>query len=335
MNPFEGTTILITGGTGSFGQHFTKYALAHWNPAAIRIYSRDELKQHDMARAIPDEKLRFFLGDVRDSSRLRRAVEGAQIVIHAAALKQVPACEYNPFEAIKTNILGTQNVAEVCIDVGVQKAVALSTDKAVSPANLYGATKLCAEKLFVQSNVYTGTRPTRLSCVRYGNVVGSRGSVVPVFREQIGHGELTITDARMTRFWITLDQAVEFVAACIGRMRGGEVFIPRIPSTRVVDLAEAIAPGLPIRYTGIRPGEKLHEALLTAEEARHSVDAGDHLVIEPEHPFWTTATDNGRRALPEGYSYTSDSNDVWLDVVTLRQLLGETQPVAETTLASR
>jgi UDP-N-acetylglucosamine 4,6-dehydratase len=333
MNPFEGHTILLTGGTGSFGQHFTRYALAKWNPAAIRIYSRDELKQYDMARAIPDDRLRFFIGDVRDSARLRRAGEGADIVVHAAALKQVPACEYNPFEAIKTNVLGTQNVAEMCIDAGVHRAVALSTDKAVSPANLYGATKLCAEKLFVQSNVYAGTRPTRLSCVRYGNVVGSRGSVVPVFRDQVGRGELTITDERMTRFWITLDQAVEFVAACISRMRGGEVFIPRLPSMRVVDLAEAIAPGMPITYTGIRPGEKLHEALLTAEESRHTVDRKDHLIIEPEHPFWDSDSTDGQR-LPEGYTYTSDNNDTWLDVDKLRRLLGETQRVAETSLAS-
>ncbi len=274
MNAFEGRTILLTGGTGSFGQHFTRTALARWNPAAIRVFSRDELKQSVMEREIDDERLRFLLGDVRDRDRLRRAVDGVDIVIHAAALKQVPACEYNPFEAVRTNILGAQNVAEACIDAGVRRAVALSTDKAVSPTNLYGATKLCAERLFVQSNVYAGAHQTRLSCVRYGNVVGSRGSVVPLFTDQAASGELTVTDERMTRFWITLDQAVQFVADSVARMQGGELFIPKIPSMRVLDLAEAIAPGARIRYTGIRPGEKLHEALLTPEEARHTVDAG-------------------------------------------------------------
>jgi UDP-N-acetylglucosamine 4,6-dehydratase/5-epimerase len=324
VNAFEGRTILLTGGTGSFGQHFARVALARWNPAAIRIYSRDELKQYDMSRAIPDERLRFLIGDVRDGERLRRAAEGADIVIHAAALKQVPACEYNPFEAVKTNILGTQNVASACIDAGVERAVALSTDKAVSPANLYGATKLCAEKLFVQSNVYAGPRQTSLACVRYGNVVGSRGSVVPLFREQSATGVLTVTDQRMTRFWITLDQAVEFVARSVARMRGGEVFIPKLPSVRIVDLAEALAPGVPVQYTGIRPGEKLHESLITGEESRHTVDDGDCYIVEPEHAFWEVRADPGSRAVPEGFTYTSDENQEWLDVVALRELLGVT-----------
>jgi len=275
-----------------------------------------------MAQAIDDDRLRFLLGDVRDLERLRRAAEGADVVVHAAALKQVPACEYNPFEAVKTNILGTQNVAAACIDVGVERAVALSTDKAVSPANLYGATKLCAEKLFVQANVYAGSRPTRLSCVRYGNVVGSRGSVVPLFQEQAKAGRLTITDRRMTRFWITLDQAVEFVARSVERMRGGEVFIPKIPSMHVTDLAAAIAPEAEIRYTGIRPGEKLHEALITIEESRHTTDHGDCYVVEPEQPFWGERRTTTGHPVPEGFAYTSDSNDAWLDVESLRQLLG-------------
>ena len=324
MNAFEGRTILLTGGTGSFGQHFARVALARWNPAAIRIYSRDELKQYDMSRAIPDERLRFLIGDIRDAERLRRAAEGADIVIHAAALKQVPACEYNPFEAVKTNILGTQNVASACIDAGVERTVALSTDKAVSPANLYGATKLCAEKLFVQSNVYAGPRQTSLACVRYGNVVGSRGSVVPLFREQSTSGVLTITDQRMTRFWITLDQAVEFVARSVARMRGGEVFIPKLPSVRIVDLAEALAPGVPVQYTGIRPGEKLHESLITGEESRHTVDDGDCYVVEPKHASWGVRADPASRAVPEGFTYTSDENQEWLDVTALRELLGVT-----------
>jgi len=329
VNIFEGRTILITGGTGSFGQHFTRTLLERWSPAAIRIFSRDELKQFEMARRIDDDRLRFLIGDVRDRDRLRRAVQGVDIVVHAAALKQVPACEYNPFEAVRTNILGAQNVAEVCIDAGIPRAVALSTDKAVSPANLYGATKLCAERLFIQANVYAAAHATRLSCVRYGNVVGSRGSVIPVFLDQAQSGELTVTDERMTRFWITLDQAVQFVAECLTRMQGGELFIPKIPSMRVLDLAEAVAPGLPIRYTGIRPGEKLHESLITPEEARHTLDAGWSYVVEPEHPFW------GGREVPEAtpvaedFVYSSDRNTEWLDVESLRNLLAAGHTAAE------
>jgi UDP-N-acetylglucosamine 4,6-dehydratase len=333
VNVFEGQTILLTGGTGSFGQHFTATALARWNPAAIRVFSRDELKQSEMARKIEDPRLRFLLGDVRDRDRLRRAVDGVDIVIHAAALKQVPACEYNPFEAVRTNILGAQNVAEVCIDAGVRRAMALSTDKAVSPANLYGATKLCAERLFVQSNVYAGTHQTRLSCVRYGNVVGSRGSVVPLFTDQAASGELTVTDERMTRFWITLDQAVQFVADSISRMQGGELFIPKIPSMRVLDLAEAIAPAARIRYTGIRPGEKLHEALLTPEEARHTLDAATCYVVEPEHPFWGGRGIPGATPVAEDFLYTSDRNTEWLDVTALRGLLAQTSGTAEPAVA--
>jgi UDP-N-acetylglucosamine 4,6-dehydratase len=329
VNAFEGRTILLTGGTGSFGQHFTRTALARWNPAAIRVFSRDELKQSVMEREIDDERLRFLLGDVRDRDRLRRAVDGVDIVIHAAALKQVPACEYNPFEAVRTNILGAQNVAEVCIDAGVRRAVALSTDKAVSPTNLYGATKLCAERLFVQSNVYAGAHETRLSCVRYGNVVGSRGSVVPLFTDQAGSGELTVTDERMTRFWITLDQAVQFVADSVARMQGGELFIPKIPSMRVLDLAEAIAPGARIRYTGIRPGEKLHEALLTPEEARHTVDAGGCYIVEPEHAFWGDGRIPDATPVAEDFLYTSDRNTEWLDVAALRELLIPTSGTVE------
>jgi UDP-N-acetylglucosamine 4,6-dehydratase len=321
LNYFEGRTILLTGGTGSFGHHFTRTALDHWDPRTIRIFSRDELKQSEMQRSFDDDRLRFLIGDVRDRDRLRRAVAGADIVIHAAAMKQVPACEYNPFEAVQTNILGTQNVAEACIEAGIPRAVALSTDKAVSPASLYGATKLCAEKLFVQANVYAGPNDVRLSCVRYGNVVGSRGSVVPLFRNQAGTGELTVTDERMTRFWITLDQAVQLVADSVATMAGGEVFIPKIPSTRVVDLAEAIAPGVAIRYTGIRPGEKLHEVLIASDEARHTYDMDWCYVVVPEDPFWgSRATTHGTRVAEEFY-YSSDSNTEWLDVNQLRELL--------------
>ncbi|MBJ7596054.1 MAG: UDP-N-acetylglucosamine 4,6-dehydratase (inverting) [Candidatus Dormibacteraeota bacterium] len=329
MNVFDGRTILVTGGTGSFGNHFTRALLAHANPAAVRIFSRDELKQSEMARRIDDPRLRFLIGDVRDRDRLRRAVDGVDIVVHAAALKQVPACEYNPFEAVRTNILGAQNVAEVCIDAGVPRAVALSTDKAVSPANLYGATKLCAERLFIQANVYAGAHQTLLSCVRYGNVVGSRGSVIPLFLDQASSGELTVTDERMTRFWITLDQAVAFVVECISRMQGGELFIPKIPSMRVLELAEAVAPGLPIRYTGIRPGEKLHESLITPEEARHTLDAGWCYVVEPEHQFWGGRQIPGATPVAEDFVYSSDRNTEWLDVDALRGLLASGQRIAE------
>jgi UDP-N-acetylglucosamine 4,6-dehydratase len=333
VNYFEGRTILLTGGTGSFGHHFTRTALSQWNPKTIRIFSRDELKQSEMQRSFDDDRLRFLIGDVRDHERLRRAVDGVDIVIHAAAMKQVPACEYNPFEAVQTNILGTQNVAEACIEAGIPRAVALSTDKAVSPASLYGATKLCAEKLFVQANVYAGPSDVRLSCVRYGNVVGSRGSVVPLFRNQAAGGELTVTDKRMTRFWITLDQAVQLVADCVATMAGGEVFIPKIPSTRVVDLAEAIAPGVSIRYTGIRPGEKLHEVLITSDEARHTFDKDWCYVVVPEHPFWgARATSNGAH-VAEDFHYSSDSNTEWLDVDDLRALLAKWPAEAPTDMS--
>ena len=333
MNYFEGRTILLTGGTGSFGHHFTRTALSQWNPRTIRIFSRDELKQSEMQRSFDDDRLRFLIGDVRDHERLRRAVDGVDIVIHAAAMKQVPACEYNPFEAVQTNILGTQNVAEACIEAGIPRAVALSTDKAVSPASLYGATKLCAEKLFVQANVYAGPNDVRLSCVRYGNVVGSRGSVVPLFRNQAAAGELTVTDKRMTRFWITLDQAVQLVADCVATMAGGEVFIPKIPSTRVVDLAEAIAPGVSIRYTGIRPGEKLHEVLITSDEARHTFDKDWCYVVVPEHPFWGSRATSDGAHVAEDFHYSSDSNTEWLDVDDLRTLLAKWPAEAPTDLS--
>jgi UDP-N-acetylglucosamine 4,6-dehydratase len=326
----EGRTILVTGGTGSFGQHFVRTALAHSDPRAVRIFSRDELKQAQMAQDIRDDRVRYLLGDVRNVDRLRRAVVGVDIVVHAAALKQVPACEYNPFEAIQTNILGAQNVAEACLDAQVGRAVALSTDKAVNPVNLYGATKLCAEKLFIQANVYSGKKTTRFSCIRYGNVIGSRGSVVPLFQSQAPSGELTVTDARMTRFWISLDQAVQFVVDCLGRMRGGEVFVPKIPSMKVVDLAAAVGPGLPIRFTGIRPGEKLHEALLTPEEARRTLDTGDAYIVQPEHPFWDGGAMPGSAPVAEDFVYTSQRNTSWLGVDDLRRMVG---PAPETAVA--
>lgn len=316
-------TVLVTGGTGSFGTAFVARMLADHPGITVRVFSRDELKQSELAERFGhDPRLRFFLGDVRDLPRLRRAMRGADYVVHAAAMKQVPACEYNPFEAVQTNVLGSQHIVDAAIDAGVRRVVALSTDKAVNPVNLYGATKLCEEKLIVQGNAYAGSGGTTFACVRYGNVVGSRGSVVPLFRRQADQGRLTITDERMTRFWITLDQAVDLVLFALDRMVGGEVFIPKIPSMRVTDLADAIAPGVGYDVVGIRPGEKLHEALLTSDEARHSVDAGDVYVVLPEHPWWSDRPAwSDASPLPADYSYTSDANDWWLDADELRKLL--------------
>ena len=280
--------VLVTGGTGSFGKKFIEVMLQEYHPAKLIVYSRDELKQHEMRGAGFDHpSLRYFIGDVRDLQRLVRAFNGVDIVIHAAALKQVPACEYNPMEAIKTNILGSSNVIEAALDAGVKKVLALSTDKAVNPVNLYGATKLCAEKLFVQSNTYAAGSATRFSCVRYGNVVGSRGSVVPLFIKQRQNGKLTITDERMTRFWISLEQGVRFVIRCIEQMYGGEVFVPKIPSMKMIDLAKAVAPEAEIDVIGIRPGEKLHEVLISEDEARLTIELPDMFVVQPAVTFWS------------------------------------------------
>lgn len=308
-----GKTLLVTGGTGSFGRKFAELVLREYQPKALRIYSRDELKQMEMRLQYgDDERLRFLIGDVRDRDRLFRAMQGVDIVVHAAALKQVPAAEYNPIEAVKTNIMGAVNVIDAAIDAGVPKVIALSTDKAVYPVNLYGATKLVAEKLFIQGNSYAGARGTRFSIVRYGNVVGSRGSVVPLFLSQRQNGTLTLTDPRMTRFWITLEQGVRFVLRCLEWMRGGEVFVPKIPSMRLVDLAEAIAPEAEKVFTGIRPGEKLGEVLLTQEEARRAVEYPDYFVVQPEHPFWSKDACQDGTPLPDGFVYSSETNTWWL-----------------------
>ncbi|MFQ5458408.1 MAG: UDP-N-acetylglucosamine 4,6-dehydratase (inverting) [Myxococcota bacterium] len=320
---FKDKVILLTGGTGSFGRAFTRRLVGDHAFRALRIFSRDELKQSEMRKAIGDPRLRFLLGDVRDRERLYRAMSGVDIVIHAAALKQIPAAEYNPFEAVKTNILGAQNIIDAAIDSGVEKVVALSTDKAVNPVNLYGATKLCAEKIIVQGNAYTGGRGTRLSCVRYGNVVGSRGSVIPLFREQRETGTVTVTDPRMTRFWITLDEAVDFVLNSIDRLHGGEVFVPVLPSMKVTDLARAMAPECQIKEIGIRPGEKLHEVMVTEDEARHTLRYDRFFVLEPEHPWWKSEKWEGGEALPDGYRYSSDNNTEWLTVDELRKMIGE------------
>jgi UDP-N-acetylglucosamine 4,6-dehydratase len=315
--------ILITGGTGSFGKKFTKILLAEKNPKKVIIFSRDELKQHEMRVAgYNDPRLRYFIGDVRDRERLVRAMHGVDIVVHAAALKQVPACEYNPMEAIKTNIIGTSNVIEAALDAGVGKVLALSTDKAVSPANLYGGTKLVAEKLVIQSNAYAAGTATRYSCVRYGNVVGSRGSIVPLFLKQRASGKITVTDERMTRFWLSLEQGVHFVITCIEQMEGGEVFVPKIPSTKVVDLVRAIAPEAQIEIIGIRPGEKLHEDLLSADEARHAIELDKMYVVQPAEATWFGYSwkDKGK-PLAEGFSYTSENNTEWLDVEGIKKYI--------------
>lgn len=326
---WERQTILLTGGTGSFGKHFCKIMLEKYHPKVIRIYSRDELKQHEMRQQIDDDSIRYFIGDVRDSDRLRRAMEGADLVVHAAALKQVPSCEYNPLEAIKTNIFGAKNIIDAAIDTKVKKVVALSSDKAVNPVNLYGATKLCADKIFINGNSYSGPRGTRFSCVRYGNVIGSRGSVVPLFKEQKKLGKITITDERMTRFWITLDQAVELVVQAFNYMQGGEVFVPRIPSMKILDLAKTIAPECEIEVIGIRPGEKIHEILITEEEGRNTRAYNGMYVIMPNYSWWERQNYKNGENLPGGFIYASNLNDQWLSRDDLEQILFGVSPLEE------
>jgi UDP-N-acetylglucosamine 4,6-dehydratase len=314
--------VLVTGGTGSFGRKFVEVMLRDHRPHKLIIFSRDELKQHEMRAAGFDHpSLRYFIGDVRDPARLERAFSGVTVVVHAAALKQVPACEYNPFEAIQTNIMGGKNVIDAAINQGVKRILALSSDKAVNPINLYGATKLCAEKMFVQANAYAGGRDTRFSSGRYGNVVGSRGSVIPVFLEQRKTGKITITDPRMSRFWITLDQGVRFVIHCIEQMHGGEIFVPKIPSMTLLEMARTVAPGCEVEYVGIRPGEKLHEVLVSDDEARHTVELEDMYVIQPVHPWWKTGNWAHAKPLPDGFRYTSDTNSQWLTPGDLESLL--------------
>ncbi|KQC04390.1 MAG: UDP-N-acetylglucosamine 4,6-dehydratase (inverting) [Methanoculleus sp. SDB] len=322
MQYFDDKTILITGGTGSFGRAFVESLLKENDPQSVRIYSRGELLQYETERLFPDKRLRFFIGDVRDKERLSRAMNGVDIVIHAAALKHVPICEYNPIEAVKTNINGAINIIDAAIDNNVDRVLGLSTDKAVHPVNLYGATKMVAEKLFVQGNSYSGDeRDTKFSCVRYGNVVGSRGSVIPLFLSQKNTGKITITDERMTRFWLTLEEGVRFVQQSIERMTGGEIFVPRIPSMKVTDLARAIVPDAEVEIIGIRPGEKLHEILITEDEARHTKEYDTYYSIEPELKFWGEKTGDGGRPLPEGYRYASNTNTQWLDIDDLNQMV--------------
>jgi UDP-N-acetylglucosamine 4,6-dehydratase len=321
---FEGKSVLITGATGSFGQVCARVLLDHHGPARVVVLSRDELKQHEMAARFRDARLRFFLGDVRDNMRLHRAFDGVDVVIHAAALKQVPAAEYNPIEAIRTNINGAANVIDAALDRGVSRVIALSTDKAANPVNLYGATKLCSDKLFVAANSYAGGKGTRFAVVRYGNVVGSRGSVIPFFLERRATGVLPVTDPRMTRFWITLSQGVEFVLASLERMHGGELFVPKIPSMRITDLARAVAPECRLEVTGIRPGEKLHEVMIPEDDARQAIEFDDHYVIQPAFPWWDAEAFRGRlggRPCPDGFRYASDTNTDWLGVDDLRRMI--------------
>lgn len=322
----DNKTILITGGTGSFGKCFTKYVLTHYNPKKIIIYSRDEFKQFIMQGEFREyaDKLRFFIGDVRDKERLQRAFEGVDYVVHAAALKQVPACEYNPNEAIKTNIHGAQNVIDAALDTNVKKVVALSTDKAVNPVNLYGGTKLVSDKLFIAANAYAGTKDINFSIVRYGNVAGSRGSVIPKFYDMIKKGatELTITDFRMTRFWISLTQGVELVIKALEEATGGETFISKIPSFKITDLAEAMLPGCIQKEIGIYPGEKLHEIMVTVEDSSTTYEYEKHFIVYPQ----VTWNDKqkiapGGKKVEEGFSYSSDNNTEWLTVEQIRELI--------------
>lgn len=309
-------TILITGGTGSFGQKCTKMILSRYKPKKLIIFSRDELKQWEMGQRFSMREypcMRYFVGDVRDKERLNRAFPGVDYVIHAAALKQVPTLEYNPFEAVKTNIIGAENIINAAIDQGVRKVIALSTDKAANPINLYGATKLCSDKLFIAGNSYTKRDGTTFSVVRYGNVVGSRGSVVPLFLKQRETGKLTVTDPRMTRFWITLEQGVDFVLTCLQKMVGGELFVPKIPSMNIMDLAKAIAPECDIDILGIRAGEKIHEVMITKDDARKTIDVGDFYVVQPSFRFWERRSNwTEGKPLPEDFEYSSGNNPWFL-----------------------
>jgi UDP-N-acetylglucosamine 4,6-dehydratase len=323
----SGRSVLVTGGTGSFGRRCVETILSKFKPDKLIVFSRDENKQHEMSQALNSKVypcVRYFIGDVRDLRRLQRAFKGVDFVIHAAALKQVPAAEYNPIEFVKTNIIGAQNVLDAAIDSGVKRVIALSTDKAACPANLYGATKLCADKLFISGNVYAGENGTRLSVVRYGNVLGSRGSVLPFFAGLRHRGVLPITDPRMTRFWITLEQGVEFVLQSLAKMEGGETFVPKLPSMKIVDLARAVAPECRHEVVGIRPGEKIHETLITEDEGRHTLELEHHFVIEPEFEvFWDGDRHrrDGGKPLSEGYSYSSDSNPLWLTIEDLHLMI--------------
>ena len=324
MSFLDGKSILVTGATGSFGKRFVKTVLEKHRPKRLVVFSRDELKQFEMQQIIQSPKLRYFLGDVRDKERLYRAFDGVDVVIHAAAMKQVPASEYNPMEAVKTNIMGAENVINVCIDQEVKHVIALSTDKATNPINLYGATKLASDKLFVAANALSGRHRTRFSVVRYGNVIGSRGSVIPFFMQKRSSGVLPITDPRMTRFWITLGQGVQFVLDSLDRMQGGEIFVPKIPSMSVVDVAKVVAPECKHKIIGIRPGEKLHEIMITEDDALNTVEFETCFAIQPAATWWNQpkyVKKTGGKRVAEDFRYASDSNPQWLTPAQLAKIL--------------
>ncbi|HUQ18259.1 MAG TPA: UDP-N-acetylglucosamine 4,6-dehydratase (inverting) [Gemmatimonadaceae bacterium] len=331
----NGKSILITGGTGSFGRRFTEIVLERYKPQKLIVFSRDELKQFEMHAHLGEDRypnIRYFIGDVRDRDRLYRAFDGVDVVIHAAALKQVPAAEYNPIEAVKTNVLGAANVIDAAIDRGVEKVIALSTDKAASPINLYGATKLCSDKLFVAANSYSGMHRTRFSVVRYGNVVGSRGSVIPFFLKRRATGKLPITDPRMTRFWITLDQGVQFVLDSLDRMHGGEIFVPKIPSMKLTDLARVIGPNCEMEIIGKRPGEKTHELMVGEDDAINTVEYDGYYAILPTVRMWDKdhyVKTNGGRQCAEGFRYSSETNTQWLTLDELAEMIGPEKLAAD------
>ncbi len=319
----NGKVILLTGGTGSFGKKFTEIVLKEYRPKKLIIYSRDEMKQFEMQQGYEKyENIRFFIGDVRDKERLSLAMNGVDIIVHAAALKIVPSMEYNPSEAIKTNVLGAQNIIETSLTHKVKQVIALSTDKACNPVNLYGATKLCSDKLFTAANSYGGVKGTRFAVVRYGNVVGSRGSVVPFFKEKMKEGVIPITDKRMTRFWITIEQGVRFVIKNFGRMKGGEIFVPKIPSMKIMDLAKALAPKCKLKFIGIRPGEKLHEMMISQDDARHTIELSDCYVIEPDFNWWIKKSHIGKQ-VPNDFIYSSDTNKQWLTILQMLKMIGD------------
>ena len=326
----NGQSILVTGGSGSFGRRFVETVLRHASPRRVIVFSRDEFKQYEMQQQLGPEwasTLRFFIGDVRDRERLELAMREVDVCVHAAALKHVPAAEYNPMECIHTNVYGAENVVRAALNTGVKRVIALSTDKAANPVNLYGASKLASDKIFIAANNLSGSLGTRFSVVRYGNVVGSRGSVIPLFRRMIAEGAefLPVTDERMTRFWITLQHGVDFVVSCIAMMQGGEIFVPKIPSMRIIDLARAMAPHLPHKPVGIRPGEKLHEVMITEDDSRQTFELPDRFVIEPAFAFWTHEPYRrlGAKPVADGFRYASDTNGDWLDGTRLMRLIAE------------
>jgi len=326
------STVLVTGATGSFGRKFIQIMLREYQPRKLIVFSRDELKQSEMSLRFGEDEypnIRYFIGDVRDRDRLYRAFDGVDIVVHAAALKQVLAAEYNPIEAVKTNVLGAANVIDAAIDRGVAKVIALSTDKAAGPVSLYGATKLCSDKLFVAANSYSGQHRTRFSVVRYGNVLGSRGSVIPFFQQQQKTGKLSITDPRMTRFWITLEQGVKFVLSCLDHMAGGEIFVPKIPSMKLIDLARVIGPDCEFEVVGRRPGEKLHELMVGEDDAHNTLEYDNYYAIHPTVRVWSKnepPSTNGGRPCPEGFRYSSETNDQWLTVPELERMIDQIKP---------